>query len=94
MASDRPDVCEHGGLRRKCDLCDCQAELDAAREEAGRLREALETEKAAWETAAEYLAEHRRNGCETSLGAIFEMIDGGNPRLEVLLGNPKGGGSE
>jgi len=44
--SDKPKdfgvICEHGGLRRKCDSCaliDREVELDAAEAEIARLRE-------------------------------------------------------
>lgn len=62
-----------------------KARLDAALTTATKLRTALVTEQGAWETAAKYLADFRKTGSEMSLAAIFEMIDGGNPRLTTLL---------
>ncbi len=42
--SDRtsPLVCQHGGLKRKCDLCECAEDIAMLEKENKRLREALE----------------------------------------------------
>ncbi len=31
LADQRPDVCEHGSLRRSCEVCELQAERDSVR---------------------------------------------------------------
>ena len=60
--SDKPKdfgvICEHGGLRRKCDSCaliDREVELDAAEAEIARLRELVEAQHATIKMTAEAL---------------------------------------
>ena len=42
------DVCEHGGLRRACRICELEAEVEALRADAERYRWLRDTSTLTW----------------------------------------------
>ena len=80
------EVCEHGSLRRKCDVCYLSFEVERLEDELAAMTADRDAQKAGWDACSLVCLrlERERNEARECLREAVAFVEVGNPSLVSL----------